>query len=202
MKLYLIPSACSLAAHILVREADLNVELIKVDLATKKLPDGRAYSEIAPKGQVTASTLDNGELLTENIAVLFHLASLAPREAFLPATGTLEHIRTTEWLTYVATEMHKQIFWTIFNKQAPREYKIYIRSLLPARFAHINQQLEKTTFIAGDSFSIADTYLIWALHMVELLGETISPWQALTDYKTRMFNRPSVQAALAFEQSL
>ena len=36
MKLYLIPSACSLAAHILVREADLNVELIKVDLATKK----------------------------------------------------------------------------------------------------------------------------------------------------------------------
>ena len=115
MKLYLIPSACSLAAHILVREAELNVELIKVDLATKKLPDGRAYSEIAPKGQVTALTLDNGELLTENIAVLFHLASLAPREAFLPATGTLEHIRTTEWLTYVATEMHKQIFWTIFN---------------------------------------------------------------------------------------
>ncbi len=40
MKLYYAPGACSLAPHIVAREAGVPVELVKVDLATHKLAGG------------------------------------------------------------------------------------------------------------------------------------------------------------------
>ena len=44
MKLYFSPGACSLAPHIVAREAGIPIELVEVDLATHKLRDGRDYS--------------------------------------------------------------------------------------------------------------------------------------------------------------
>lgn len=199
MKLYIIPSACSLAAHILVREAGLDIELIKVDLATKKLSDGTRYSAIVPKGQVSALHLENGDLLTENIAVLAYLASLAPERNLMAQPGSPGSFRVLEWLTFVATELHKQIFWTTFNAEAPSTYKTYVRRLLPKRFETLSGRLEEQNFIATDSFTAADAYLTWALHLANLLGESTAPWPALRAYQERMFARPSVVAALAFE---
>ena len=40
MKLYYSPGACSLSPHIALREAGLDVELVKVDLGTHQLADG------------------------------------------------------------------------------------------------------------------------------------------------------------------
>lgn len=199
MKLYIIRSACSLAAHILVREAGLNIDLVKVDLATKKLADGTLYSDIVPKGQVSAMTLENGELLTENIAVLAYLSSLAPEHNFMGTPGSMESFRVLEWLSFVSTEMHKQIYWTTFNTEAPRPYKAYLRTLLHKRFDTLTRQLEKQDFIATRNFTAADAYLTWALHLAGLLGETVTAWPALEAYRTRMFARPAVVQALAFE---
>lgn len=201
MKLYLIPSACSLAAHIAVREADLAVDLIKVDLATKMLPDGSDYASITPKGQVSAMTLDNGELLTENIAVLVYLSSLAPHHALMPDHGTPAYFRTLEWLTFVATEIHKQIFWTTFSPAAPDTYKNYVRSLLPDRFKAVEDQLNGREFISAPHFTVADAYFTWALHMVGLLNVDLAEWPTLQAYQHRMFARNSVIQALSFEAS-
>lgn len=199
MKLYLIPSACSLAAHIAVREANLDVELIKVDLNTKKLADGTDYATISPKGQVSAMTLENGELLTENIAVLIYLASRAQPNSLLPAITDPEYFRTLEWLTFIATEVHKQIFWTYFNNATPETYRQYVLSLLPVRFDTLEARLSTRDFLAASQFTIADAYLAWALHFIELLNVSIDDWPALNAYKKAIFARPSVIQSLALE---
>lgn len=199
MKLYLIPSACSLAAHIAVREANLDIELVKVDLRTRKLPDGTDYKSIAPKGQVAAMALESGDLLTENIAILVYLSSLAPESGLMPSVGTPEYFRTLEWLAFVSTEMHKQIFWTNFNPAAPQEYKKHILSLLPKRFDTLEERLKGRDYISSNCFSVADAYLTWALHMIELINVPINGWPTLEAYHTQMFNRPSVKLAMAFE---
>jgi hypothetical protein len=51
MKLYYSPAACSLAPHIVAREAGIDIALEKVDLGSKKTETGRDYLSINPKGQ-------------------------------------------------------------------------------------------------------------------------------------------------------
>ena len=60
MQLYYAPGACSLAAHITALEADVPVDLRKVDLATHRLEDGGDYRRINPRGYVPALVLDDG----------------------------------------------------------------------------------------------------------------------------------------------
>jgi glutathione S-transferase len=70
MKLYYSPAACSLAPHIVAREAGLDIALEKVDLGAKKTETGRDYLSINPKGAVPALELADGDVLTENAIVL------------------------------------------------------------------------------------------------------------------------------------
>jgi glutathione S-transferase len=46
MKLYYSPGACSLASHIVLREAEINFELVKVDGASKKTSAGENYLDV------------------------------------------------------------------------------------------------------------------------------------------------------------
>ena len=74
MKLYYSPGACSLAAHIVADEADLRLQLEKVDLKSHKTENGQDYYTVNPKGYVPTIQLDDGSTLTENVAVLNYLA--------------------------------------------------------------------------------------------------------------------------------
>lgn len=74
MILYYAPGACSLADHIALREAGLDFDTVRVDLKTHTTEDGRDYADINPKGYVPALVLDDGQLLTENIAILSWIA--------------------------------------------------------------------------------------------------------------------------------
>src|SRR5579864_1069587 len=104
MKLYLSPGACSLADHIALHEAGLDFDRIKVDLKAKRTEDGRDYSQINPKGYVPALEFDDGEVLTENIAILSVAADKAP--ALTPA-GQFGRFRLLEMLAFISTEIHK-----------------------------------------------------------------------------------------------
>jgi glutathione S-transferase len=57
-QLYYIPTACSLAAHVVAREADLAIELVRVDVVTKKTETGDDYRKINPRGYVPALVID------------------------------------------------------------------------------------------------------------------------------------------------
>ena len=78
MILYFTPGACSLADHIALREAGLPFESVRVDLKAHTTEDGRDYMAINSKGYVPALVFDDGQLLTENIAILSWVADRAP----------------------------------------------------------------------------------------------------------------------------
>src|SRR6202167_1981255 len=107
MKLYYMKGACSLASYISLNEAGIKFEPIKVDHGTHKTPDGQDFNAINTKGYVPALRLDNGELLTENVAVLQYIADLNPASKLAPPAGTLERYRLMEWLSYINSEVHK-----------------------------------------------------------------------------------------------
>ena len=70
MKLYYAPGACSLAPHIVAREAGLPIQLEKVDLKAHKTESGADFFAINPKGYVPALQLDSGDVLAEAATVV------------------------------------------------------------------------------------------------------------------------------------
>src|ERR1043166_8402689 len=107
MKLYYAPGACSLAAHIVADEADLRLQLEKVDLKSHTTENGQDYYAVNPKGYVPAIQLDDGSMLTENIAVLNYLADKTAHKLYTPAPGTMEHYHLEEWLGFITSELHR-----------------------------------------------------------------------------------------------
>lgn len=56
MKLFYSPGACSLARHIVIREAELDVTLDKVTFGEQRTTeDGREFFSINPQGAVPAA---------------------------------------------------------------------------------------------------------------------------------------------------
>ncbi len=76
-------------------------------MGTHKTHDGEDLNVINTKGYVPVLRLDDGEILTENVAVLNYIGDLNPAAKLAPAAGTLERYRLVEWLAYINSEVHK-----------------------------------------------------------------------------------------------
>ena len=201
MKLYYSPGACSLSPHIVLREAGLAFEPVLASTKTHKLLDGTDYYGINPKGYVPLLELDSGERLTEVPAIVQYIADQVPDKKLAPANGTFARARLQEWLNFTTSEIHKT-YSPLFNPAVPEEYKTMARAKLVDRYRWVDAQLEGKSFLLGDSFSVADAYLVWALVLVRYSGIDLTPWPSLVAYLERGLARPSVRAALACERPM
>jgi glutathione S-transferase len=198
MKLYYLPNACSLASNIALREAGLKFELVKVDRKTKKAADGLDFREVNPKGYVPALALDNGEVLTENVAVLQYIADRNPAAKLAPAAGTLERYRLMEWLSYINSEIHKT-FSPMFRPDAPDGAKEYARNYLPQRLDYLQGALGSKSYLMGEQFTVADAYLFTVLGWGSYVNFDIGRWPQLKRLHERVGARPHTVAALKSE---
>lgn len=198
MKLYYYPGACSMAAHIVLREAGYDFELEQVDLASKTTASGQDYLQINSKGYVPALVLDNGEVLTEDVVILSYLADLKPETRLAPLAGSLECYRQMEWLNYIATELHKTL-GALFNPAITPEWKANQLALFERRIGWLSQRLGKQPYLTGEHFDIADAYLFTVLGWCRLFDIDLARWPNLPDYMARIAARPAVQAAMQAE---
>lgn len=154
MKLYTHPGSCSSAAHIALLEAGLNFEVVKVDLmGDRSLPDGRNLTDVTAKGYVPALELDDGEVLTENIAILPYIADLKPDAGLAPAAGTLARTRMLEWLGYINSELHKGCS-LLFPPNIPDEVKEMSREKLGCDWLMSTDSWRITTTSVASNFRL------------------------------------------------
>lgn len=198
MKLYYLTGACSLASVISLREAGLKFELVKVDRKTKKAADGLDYLEVNPKGYVPALTLDNGETLTENIAVLQYIADRNPAAKLAPPAGTMERYRLIEWLGFINSEIHKN-FSPLFRADAADAVKDYARTNLTARLDYAQRALGSKSYLMGEQFTVADAYLYVVLGWGAHVNVDIGRWPQLKRLHERVGARPHTLEALKSE---
>jgi len=200
MKLYYSPGACSLHPHIVLREAGLPVELVRVDLRAHKLAGGgEDYYGVNPKGYVPLLELDDGSRLSEGAVIDQYLADKNPDARLIPRAGTIERYRAQEWLNFIATELHKQ-FSPLFYPTTPDAVKDAQRQKIGGRFDLIEKTLAKQPYLLGDTFTAPDAYLFNMLRWTEHTGIDRSKWPALVAFYERVSQRPAVQAALEAEK--
>jgi len=196
MKLYYAPGACSLLPHIVSRELGLTPELIKVDVAANKA-GGKDFWQINPKGYVPALELDNGEVMTEANVIAQFLADQKPEGRLVPAAGTMDRYRCQQWLSYIATELHKG-FSPLWNPKAGEETRQLAIANLAKRFDYVDRELAKREFLMGQ-FTIADAYLFTILNWTAYHKIDMGKWPSLIAFQDRMRKRPAVAEALRAE---
>jgi len=198
MKLYYATGTCSLSPDIVLREAGLDAQLVKVDTKTHKLADGSDYYAINGKGYVPTLELDDGQRLTEGPAIVQYLADRNPASKLTPAAGTMERYRLIEWLNFITSELHKQ-FSPLFAATTPVEYKSAVKERIGKRFDWISEQLKGRDYLMGKQFTVADAYLFTILNWTKSTGIELVKWPVLAAYHARIGARPKVQEAMIAE---
>jgi glutathione S-transferase len=198
MKLYYSPGACSMAPHIVAREAGHTFDLEKVDIPTKKTADGGDYWKVNPKGYVPALMLDDGQVITEVGVICQYLADQKPESSLVPAFGTIARYHQMEALNFAATEIHKQI-GALFNPKMTPEMKEVQIGTIERRFNALEKMLDGKPYIMGDRFSAADAYLFTVLNWTKVHKIDVSKWPNIKAFMNRVAERPKVQETMKAE---
>jgi glutathione S-transferase len=191
MKLYYAPLACSLADHIALREAGFDPALERVDLRTHRTETGADFRVVSPKGYVPALILDDGEMITENVAVLDWIAGQAP---VLVVERPMGRTRVLEALTYITTEIHRAFkpFWHGGGAEERARAGATVTQLLYP----LAQDLQ-SDYLFGDRPSVADFYLFVMLLWAERFEIEVPV--ALAGLRDRIRARPAARAAMEVE---
>ena len=189
MKLYYSPAACSLATRISLHEAGIAADFERVDLKAKVTQHGDDYRAINPAGSVPMLVLDDGEAITENVAVLDLLAQRAPQ---LGVDGPLGRTRLIETLSYLSTELHIAFkpFWHAGDDTAAAAQAV------ATRLACLENRMVGP-YLFGAEFTVADAYLFAMLRWAKGFALPLSP--RMLEYFDRVAERGAVRRALAEE---
>ena len=191
MKLYYAPGACSLADHIALHEASLSFDHEKVDLKAKRTESGMDFATINPKGYVPALTLDSGEMLTENIAILDWIAH---QDTALKPSGAMGHTHLLEALAYISTEIHKS--FKPFFAGASDADKAKAGETIIRRMEYLAETMEGD-YLFGTEVSVADCYLFVMLLWAQ--KNALDVPAKLAAFRDRMMARPAVRTAMTHE---
>ena len=199
MDLYFSPLACSMASRIVLYETGADADFHRVDLAAGRLADGGDYRAVNPKGLVPALRLDDGEVLTENPAILQYLADRDPQAGLAPAG--FARYRLQQWLSFVGSELHKTVFSPLISRAADAAAKARAREQAAERFAYLDAHLAGRDWLL-DRFSVADAYLAVVLNWAPLVKFDLDAYPHVIAYRDRAHARPSIARALEEERAL
>jgi glutathione S-transferase len=130
-------------------EAGVAFELVGVDFNSKQLSTGGIYVDINPKGQVPALMFDDGQVLTENVAVLSWVADRAPH---LAPGGDLGRYRLLGALGFFASEIHKRFPIYLSLLEAARQT---VAGDIMRWFGFAEKRLDRG-YLFGEAFSVVD----------------------------------------------
>lgn len=158
MELFFQPMACSLASRIAFYEAGIPANFVRVNLKEKKTVDGRDFLAINGRGQVPTLLCDDGEVLTENVAVLEYIADLKPEAGLAPQGKDRAHMR--KWLGLINSELHTGALEPLLSttSPAPAEARAYLIDRARKALTFIDAALGTRDWLAGQ-YSVADIYL-------------------------------------------
>ncbi len=200
MRLYYKPGACSLASHIVLREIDAEFDLEQVDTDAGRTETGADYTTVNRNGYVPDLRLDNGTVVTENMALLQYLGGLRPERGLLPAQGTMEYVRLQETLSFLASELHKAFSPLFSGADLSPAQRQDVHRRISGRIGHLDRQLaDGRPFLLGDDYSVADAYAFAVLNWTGFVDFPLADFPDVERYIRRVGERPAVIDALKAE---
>ncbi|WP_373048767.1 glutathione S-transferase family protein [Vulgatibacter sp.] len=204
LTLFFSPGACSLAAHILLEELGLPYEaqLVSLKDGAHKQP---AYLAINPQGKVPALRFADGWILTQNPAILTHLAGLAPEAGLLPAEPR-QAARALQIVASLSAEAHpafgrvlKPAVFSADEAHAPQ-----IREKGRADFQAKLQELDAMLsadgpWALGSSYSYADPFVHVFFRWASASQLDLASLPRMARISAAILERPAARRAMVAE---
>lgn len=203
MKLFYSSGSCSTSCHIGLEESGLPHELAALDW--EKNQNVVELERLNPLGCVPVLVNNEGRPLTQNEAILQHIADLAPAKKLLAPIGTWERAETLAWLSFVAADLHKA-FSPLFiidrvykSEEARTEVRAATTANVHKHLVHVNAHLAGRDYLMGSQFTIADCYLFVVATWGEWMNLDMAPYSHLNAYLKRVTSRPAVHKVMEIE---
>lgn len=205
MKLFYATNTSSMACVTEILELDIPCELVEV--SWKENRNVEELERLNPLGRVPTLVTDQGEVLTQNVAILEYLADNFSNGEHLAPVGTMTRAKTISWLSFSASDLHKA-FVPAFRaedmttvKEAQPQIEEFSRAMVRELIGHIDRSLEGKKYISGDKFTIADCYLFTLLPWSAWIEVEALQYRYIGKYIEQMKKRVGVARALEIENA-
>ena len=201
MKLFCLTGACSLADHIVLEWIGQPYEFALVPREELKT----SFLRINPNGAVPALQLDDGTILTQNIAILDYLAGLGPGARLMGDGSAVSRAQVMRWTAFLNADVHKN-FSPLFGaprfvdgEEAQNSLKRKAAERLREQFELLDAQIGDGVWLVDGHRSVADAYLYVILRWAHAMKLDLSGLNNLARFFGHMGADTGVQAALKAE---
>ena len=201
--LYMAPGTCARVPAILLEEAGVafQTELIRFMKGQHKSPD---YKKINPTGKVPALVI-NGEVFTENVAIITYLNWLFPDAKLMPRTDSpKEMAQQLADLCFCSSTLHPivtRIRMPHFFASDETAKIVWEKGCdsMNEFFNMIEERLAKQPWWYGETWSAMDAYLSWIYWRVEGANYPTENYPYFSAHQSRTGERPAVEKAIVRE---
>jgi glutathione S-transferase len=206
LKLYFCPGVCSMASHITLEETGTSYEPQPI-LLPKGEHQSEAYLKINPRGKVPALQFDDGQILTENTAILSYLAKQFPAAKLWPSdpVGEARAISTMAWFSNTVHPsfthiMRPERFTADAGGVEP--IKEQGKKAFWANCQEIDRMLAGKEWVMGSQYTVCDPYALVFYGWGTRINLPMKELANYTAHKDRMLKRPAVRKILEREDSV
>jgi glutathione S-transferase len=203
--LFYSEGTCALASLITLLWLDQPFRLCRIEESDSESDAGREYLKLNGLGEVPTLFLD-GTVLTENIAILQHLAQLDLSKQLTFPVGTREFDQLNRALGFLTSTFHKSFLPLFATEQFHPDEKIQqeirdtvLKGHLREVFRYTSEHLLRTTLMFEQP-SIGDAYLFAMARWGAYFGNVHEEFPHFVRFQKRMEQDPAVQIALRIEK--
>jgi GST-like protein len=205
LKFYFHRSPNPMKVALLLEELGVKYEVFKTDIF-KGEQHTTEFRALNPNGKVPV-IVDGDTVVFDSNAILLYLAE--KNKQFLP-TNEKERTTALSWLFFVATGLSPFSGQAVhFLRAAPQDEGLsYARNRylkeVERHYQVLDKHLEKHHYLAGDTYSIADTALWgWANAATYIFGEKgVSDYSNVHRLYQEISARPAALRALALKEKM
>lgn len=187
-----LPSGNGYKVRLLLHQLQIPTRRIELDITKGESRTPEFLSKF-PNGRIPAVEFDDGRLLFESNAILWHFAH---GTVFLPADQT-EQAQVLQWLFFEQYSHEPYIAVRRFLLTYPDlddERRVLMDRLLrigAEALAVMDSHLQRRTFFVGERYSIADIALYAYTHIAPEGGFELSQYRAISNWLLRVKAQPN-----------
>ncbi len=206
IELYYVPSAASMAPHMLLEELGVAYSLRRIDQEGGEL-DSPAYRAMNPNGLIPV-LVDNGQVLFETAAICVHLCDTHADAGWMPAVGTAERAQAYKWMSWLSPTLQQALVIYFYphrwatTDDAIAQVKAHAEKKVVLLLEQIDAQLasHRAPWLLGEQCLLPDLYAMmlcrWTRNFASRKAREfthIAPWLQ------RVLARPAVQRVFEHE---